>query len=90
MKKYTVRDICSATVAQQLIKKYESPLYVYSENILREKVSRLQKAAKQFNVKYALKANTNISIVKLIRSLGIKTVDVVSPGEIYKAMQCGY
>lgn len=80
MKKYTVTDICDLSKAQKLVSKYESPLYVYSERIIRDKVERLLKAAKGFDVKYALKANTNSSIVKLIRGLGIKQVDVVSPG----------
>ena len=90
MKKYTTKDICDSKKAKYLIEKYESPLFVYSERILKEKVERLLKAAKEFNVKYALKANTNASIVRLIRSLGVSQVDVVSPGEIYKALQCGF
>ena len=53
-------------------------------------MERLLSAAKGFDVKYALKANTNCTIVKLIRSFGVKQVDVVSPGEIYKALQCGF
>ena len=90
MKKYTTKDICDCQKAKYLIEKYESPLYVYSEKILKEKVEKLLSAAKEFNVKYALKANTNVAIVKLIKSLGINQVDVVSPGEIFKALQCGY
>jgi diaminopimelate decarboxylase len=28
--------------------------------------------------------------MKLIKSLGVKNVDVVSPGEIFKALHCGF
>ena len=86
MKKYTTKDICNSHKAKYLIEKYESPLFVYSEKILKDKIERLLKAAKEFNVKYALKANTNASIIKHIRSLGISQVDVVSPGEIFNAL----
>ena len=34
----------------------------------------------EFKVSYAIKANTNIQIVKLIRESGINHIDVVSPG----------
>jgi diaminopimelate decarboxylase len=37
-------------------------------------------SAKEFKVCYALKANTNTSLVKLIKNQGITHVDVVSPG----------
>ena len=80
MKKYTVKDICDSAKAAYLVAKYESPLYVYSEEILRDKVKRLLEAANGFDVRYDIKAKTNSAIVKLIRSLGVKNVDVVSPG----------
>lgn len=80
MKKYCVKDICNQAKATYLINKYDSPLYVYSQTILQEKVQKLLEAADGFEVRYALKANTNAHIVRLIRSLGIKHVDVVSPG----------
>lgn len=51
---------------------------------------RLLEAAQEFRVCYAIKANTNASLVKLIRELGVHHVDAVSPGEIHKALSCGY
>jgi len=47
-------------------------------------------SAKNFVVSYALKANTNSAIVKIIKDAGVSHIDVVSPGEIHKALQCGY
>ena len=90
MSRVAVKDICTQTLAKYLIQKYESPLYVYHEKTICNKVERLIKAADGFDIKYALKANTNSTIVKLIRSLGIHQVDVVSPGEVHKALQCGF
>lgn len=39
-----------------------------------------------------MKANSNPEIIKIIRNNGegIKYVDVVSPGEINRALECGY
>lgn len=39
-----------------------------------------------------MKANSNPEILKAIRDngKGVKYVDVVSPGEIYRALSCGY
>lgn len=48
--------------------------------------------AQGMHVSYAIKANSNPEIVKAIRDngQGIKYVDVVSPGEIFRALDCGY
>jgi len=59
---------------------YGSPLYVYKEAIIAEKARMLLASAKEFKVCYALKANTNTSLVKFIKNQGITHVDVVSPG----------
>jgi diaminopimelate decarboxylase len=47
-------------------------------------------AAQGFIVSYALKANTNNFVVKLIKESGINHIDVVSPGEIVKALKSGF
>jgi diaminopimelate decarboxylase len=89
-KRFTALDVVSKTEAIPLTKLFGSPLYVYKESIIRQKIQMLIAAAKEFKVCYAIKANTNTHIVKLIRDCGIKHIDVVSPGEIYKALSCGY
>jgi diaminopimelate decarboxylase len=61
------KDIISRKQAASLIEKYGSPLYVYREQVIREKVKILLEAAQGFLVSYAVKANTNSSIVKLIK-----------------------
>lgn len=77
-------------VAEALLQKYDSPLFVYDANLIKEKSQMLLDAAQDFHVSYAMKANNNKEILKLIKSNGIKSVDVVSPGEIYKALQNSY
>jgi diaminopimelate decarboxylase len=37
-----------------------------------------------------MKANNNSHILRLLQECGVPNVDVVSPGEIYKALNCGY
>lgn len=89
-KRFTVLDVVSTAQTNSLVSLYGSPLYVYKEAIVREKVRRLLEAAQEFRVCYAIKANTNATLVKLIRELGVHHVDAVSPGEIHKALSCGY
>jgi diaminopimelate decarboxylase len=47
-------------------------------------------AAHDFTVSYAQKANTNNFILRLIRESGITHIDAVSPGELVKALNCGF
>jgi diaminopimelate decarboxylase len=73
-------DVASLHLASQLIQKYGSPLYVYRQDIIHKKIDTLLQAARGFGISYALKANTNSTLVKIIRERGITHVDVVSPG----------
>lgn len=72
----------------KLVEKYGSPLYIYSGRAIRESYQRLNQALKASNVQicYAVKANSNIHILKLLSSLGAGT-DLVSYGEWYRAEQ---
>lgn len=76
---------------EKLIQKYGSPLYVYNENILKTRCREMKNLVNydKFIVDYSMKANSNPSILKLIRKESIE-VDVMSPGEIYVAMFAGY
>ncbi len=78
--------------AADLAEKYGTPLYVYSKNQITEKFETLRKAFHgRVNLKilYALKANSNIEIVKHIQSLGAGA-DTVSAGEIFLALKSGF
>ena len=67
----------------------ETPYYLYSENLIKENINSYMKhATKQTLFCYSVKANSNLSILKLIASMGMG-FDVVSKGELYRAMKVG-
>ncbi len=76
---------------QSLVEKYGSPLYVYSENILRGRCRELMRLIDypDFGVNYSAKANTNLSILRIIREEGL-SVDAMSPGEIFLERRAGF
>jgi len=75
----------------QLIEKFGSPLYTYNENILRQRCRDLKGLISypNFTVNYSLKANSNLELIKIVRSEGLRA-DAMSPGEIYLNMLAGY
>lgn len=70
----------------KLIKKYGSPLYIYSAAAIRESYRRLRSAMGDLPVEicYAVKANSNVHILELLRRLGAGC-DLVSYGEWCRA-----
>ena len=70
----------------KLVEKYGSPLYIYSGKAIRESYRRWTMALKGLPVQicYAVKANSNIHILKLLSGLG-SGCDLVSYGEWYRA-----
>jgi len=75
----------------ELTEKFGTPLYVYNENLLRERCNDLKGliSYKNFTINYSPKANSNIELLKIIRSEGLH-VDAMSPGEIYVNLLAGY
>ncbi|MFC5408788.1 diaminopimelate decarboxylase [Larkinella bovis] len=67
------------------------PLYVYDADKIAEKIGQLQAAFRgvPLKIKYAAKALTNVSILKLMRSRGID-IEVVSTNEIRLALLAGF
>jgi len=74
-----------------LIETFGSPLYVYNERILRERCKEMitLSAAPNFSVNYAMKANTNIHLMSIIREEGLY-IDASSVGEIVAAIAAGF
>lgn len=74
-----------------LTKQYGTPLYVYDGDTIRRKVNELKDAFAGTNlrIKFACKANTNLAILGLMRSLGVE-LDVVSTEEFETAIIAGY
>jgi diaminopimelate decarboxylase len=75
----------------KLSEKYGTPLYVYNENILRQRCRDLKGliSYSNFTVNYSPKANSNLELIKIVKSEGLR-VDAMSPGEIYINMLAGY
>jgi diaminopimelate decarboxylase len=79
--------------ALQLIQEYNSPLFVFSEQRIRNNIARLQHAAsvvdRPIKFCYASKANSNMAILKAVLDAGID-VEVNSGGELFKALRVGF
>lgn len=78
---------CDSVSIAGLTKKYGTPLYVYSASAIRDRFRAFDAAFAKFphTVCYAVKANGNISILKLLAEIGCG-FDVVSGGEIEKVL----
>lgn len=72
---------------------FDTPLYVISEKKIRENYRHLASAfSKNYSktrILYSAKANTNISILKILKSEGAG-IDTVSPGEIFLTLEAGF
>ena len=75
--------------ALELAKEYGTPLYVIDEERIRDNYQRLYNAFSSkypnFKIYYACKANTNLSVMRILKDEG-SSIDAVSPGEIYTAL----
>ncbi len=70
---------------------YGTPLYVYDAELIRKQYHELQEAFSGFShqIHYAMKANENPEILKIIKNLG-GGIDAVSPNEIRRALAVGF
>jgi diaminopimelate decarboxylase len=80
-----------AEILLQLAEKYGTPLYVYdAEKIISQYKSMYNAFRKsKVKIKYACKALSNISVLKLLRQAGAG-LDTVSPGEIRLGLLAGF
>jgi len=81
----------SEVSANELTARYGTPLYVYDAGVIRAQVGKIREAfgGLPFRPFYAMKANSNLSMLRLVREHGFGC-DAVSPGEIWLAMRAGY
>jgi diaminopimelate decarboxylase len=68
---------------------YEGPTYVYDLDILRERFALMSGALSDVAIYYAMKANSNPVVLQELQKLG-SGVDVVSGGEIRRALEAGF
>jgi diaminopimelate decarboxylase len=78
---------------KDLAEKYDTPLYVISEQRIRDNYNRLYEALTQnyskIRIYYAMKANSNLSVLKILENEGAN-IDAVSPGEVVIALNSGF
>jgi len=83
-------DGCSA---KELAEKYDTPLYLVSEKRVRDNYNRIQDALvrnyKYVRIYYAAKANSNLTLLRILQSQGAY-FDAVSPGEVFLGLVSGY
>jgi diaminopimelate decarboxylase len=79
--------------AVELAEQFDTPLYVVSESRIRDNYQRLHEALarnyKKVRVYYAAKANSNLSVLKILETEGAY-LDAVSPGEVFMALTTGF
>jgi diaminopimelate decarboxylase len=77
----------------ELVKEFNSPLFVFTEPRIRDNIKRLQLAAdavdRPIKFCYASKANSNMAILKVVLESGID-IEVNSGGELFKALRVGF
>ena len=74
-----------------LATRFGTPLYVYDAASIERQIANVKRAFRGLPLKpfYAMKANGNLEILRLVRSHGFGC-DAVSPGEVYLARHAGY
>ena len=75
---------------QKLAKKFDTPLYCYSYEKLKKNIINFKFHFRKLNplICFAIKSNSNLSIIKEIKKLGLGA-DVVSKGELTQALKAG-
>ncbi len=81
---------CENIKVVDVAEKHGTPLYLYSKNNIEKKFKNYNEAFSSVphTICYALKANANFKILKLLASLG-SGADTVSGGELYLALNAG-
>ena len=82
---------CQDIDLQAVAEKYGTPVYVYSEAVLKRNAEVLKECFvdRGFSVSYAMKANSNPAILQLFKSFGFGA-DIVSGGELKMAQHVGF
>ncbi len=84
----------AGTPAKDIANKFGTPLYVYNSGRVAENYDRFHDAVKRFSdretrIHYAMKANSNSEILKLLCKKGA-WIDAVSPEEMDAAIDAGF
>ncbi len=81
---------CEDVDLASLVEEHGTPLYVYSGGTIIDHYTRLDAAMKgvDHEVAYAVKANSNLSVLRLLATHGAG-FDIVSGGELFRVIKAG-
>ena len=81
---------CERVSIEALVKKFGTPLYVYSQHTLEDHFQKLDSALASLDhmICYAMKANSNLAVMRTFANLG-SGFDVVSEGELRRVIAAG-
>lgn len=81
----------NALNVKELVETYGSPLYVYSEALLRERLQEIRNLVPEpwYSVNCSIKANSSLELLKIVREEGYNA-DAMSPGEMFLLMEAGF
>jgi len=84
------RLYCEGVAVETLAKKFGTPFYLYSQRTLTEHFQKLDRALAPLDhlVCFAMKANSNLSVMRALANLG-SGFDVVSGGELQRVIAAG-
>ena len=74
--------------AERLSRQFNTPLYVYSHNKIKENINKFKKNFQTINplICFSVKSNSNLKILNIINKFGLGA-DVVSKGELTIALK---
>ena len=81
---------CEGVAIDALVRRFGTPLYVYSQQTLTEHFRRLDAALSPLDhlICYSAKANSNLSVLRVLVNLG-SGFDIVSAGELRRVLAAG-
>jgi diaminopimelate decarboxylase len=81
---------CESVELSSLVRKYGTPLYVYSQQTLTDHYQRLDRAMADLDrlVCFAVKSNSNLAVLRTLSNLG-SGFDIVSAGELRRVIDAG-
>jgi len=81
---------CEGVAVQSLVKRFGSPLYIYSQSTLTNHFNKLTEALSSLDhlVCFAMKSNSNRGVLSVMANLG-SGFDIVSGGELERAINAG-
>ncbi|OGJ86685.1 MAG: diaminopimelate decarboxylase [Candidatus Raymondbacteria bacterium RifOxyA12_full_50_37] len=88
---YKTRTLyCENMPVRTLVKKYGTPLYIYSRQAFLQRYAEVAGGLKEFNplICFSVKSNANIAILKMLGRAGAGA-DIVSGGELFRCLKAG-